>query len=39
MNGDWFSWSGKYNRGNIKDTYGDPNLDDGLKDTGTLIDI
>ncbi|MGB9980054.1 glycoside hydrolase family 26 protein [Methanobacterium sp.] len=29
MNGDWFSWSGKYNGGSIKDKYGDPDLADG----------
>lgn len=29
MNGDWFSWSGKYNGGNVKDGYGYPNIADG----------
>lgn len=29
MNGDWFSWSGKYNGGSIKNKYSDPDLADG----------
>ena len=29
MNGDWFSWSGKYNGGSVKNKYGDSNLADG----------
>lgn len=29
MNGDWFSWSGKYNGGSITNRYGDLNIADG----------
>ena len=29
VNGDWFSWNGKYNGGEEKDNYGNPDIPDG----------